>query len=433
MLYIMQEYIDKVYELPSIDKFTRINRDTAIENSDVKIQQLLVEVFKDFGVEVFPADIYRGPRKTRIEFYLARGVRISVCKRLEPDLVLQLRIPNLKVVAPVPGKSTIAVDISRDETDTLPIGNGLALYDKYEENGKIRGFLGLNIEGYPVCIDFNDSPHLILQGTTGTGKSITLQGILMSLLLKYNPSQLSVFLASAYGASFPVFDKIPHLYGSIAHSVGRLKYNLELLKKEIEKRLQLFKTTKTTNFSTYNALLAENKHKLAQKTDKLNPVCSASNLEDRLAFLKTRIKDLLYINKINKTGLALLPKIVCIIDDVNELMPIKDTRMYQLLTYILRQGPEVGISVIMATQTSNFTKAYPDLLSNVNHRAVFFSPTEADSKRILDVQGASELPSCGVCLYQAADEAVQEIQTCNVTHSDCVTIASHWARYSNSR
>ena len=180
-------------------------------------------------------------------------------------------------------------------------------------------------------------------------------------------------------------------------------------------------------------MIEENKHKLAQETDKLNKVCSASNLEGRLAFLKTRINDLLHINKINKQALVHLPQIVCIIDDFNELMPTKDTSMYQALTYILKQGPDVGISVILAAQTGNFTKAYPDLLANVKHRAVFFSSKEAESKRILDVQGVSELPACGICLYQAASEDVQEIQTCNVTHSDCVTMATHWARYSNSR
>ena len=123
----MQEYIDEVYELPSVDQFIRIERDEAVEATDAKTQQLLVDIFKDFNVEVTPSDIYRGPRKTRIEFYLARGKRVSACKGLEQDLALHARIPDLNVVAPVPGKATIAVDITRDSSDSLPIGNGLVL------------------------------------------------------------------------------------------------------------------------------------------------------------------------------------------------------------------------------------------------------------------------------------------------------------------
>ena len=425
----MQEYIDEIYELPSVDKFSQTERDESIETTDVKKQQLIIDIFKDFGVEVSPSDIYRGPRKTRIEFYLARGNKISACKRLEPDLALHAQLPNLKLVAPVPGKAAIAVDITREATDALPIGNGLALYDKYETNGRLQGFLGVNIEGQPVCVDFSDSPHLIILGTTGSGKSIALQGILMSLLLKYDPSQLSIFLASAYGATFPAFSRLPHLYSTSAHSVKSLKYNLALLEKEIEKRLQLFQITKTINLSTYNSLIAENKHIQEQVTNTLKIDCSATTLEARLDLLKKQIKDLLHLNKTSKTEPVLLPKIVCIIDDLNYLMPIEEASIYQLLTHILSQGPAVGISVILAAQTSIFTRAFPDLLNHVKHRAVFFSTKEAECKKILDIQGASALPVCGVCLYQANGKNVQEIQTCNVTHEDCVTMASHWDRY----
>ena len=429
MINIMQEYIDEVYELPSVDQFIRIERDEAVEATDAKTQQLLVDIFKDFNVEVTPSDIYRGPRKTRIEFYLARGKRVSACKGLEQDLALHARIPDLNVVAPVPGKATIAVDITRDSSDSLPIGNGLVLYDKYETDGRLMGFLGVNVEGQPVCVDFNDSPHLMLLGTTGSGKSVALQGLLMSLLMKYDPSQLSIFLASAYGATFPAFSRLPHLYAPIAHSVRRLEHNLESLKQEVERRLILFNNAVTANWSDYNCLIAEHKHMLSQVSDKLQEVCSSTNLEDRLDFLKTRIQDLLLLNKINKTEVVPLPRIVCFIDDVNYLMPVAESRMYEFLTYILRHGPTVGINVIMAAQKSIFTRNYPDLLVYIKNRAVFFATKDAECSRILGVPGVSALPACGVCLYQAKGKDVQEVQTCNVTHLDCVTMASHWGRY----
>jgi S-DNA-T family DNA segregation ATPase FtsK/SpoIIIE len=351
-----------------------------VSHADLEAQSRDVEQkLLDFGVEVNVVAVHPGPVITRYELQLAPGLKVSKISALGKDLARSLSVTSVRVVEVIPGKSVVGLELPNTNRDMVCLSEVLATeaYDK--ASSPLALALGVDIAGSPVIVDLAKMPHLLVAGTTGSGKSVGINAMLLSLLFKSTPDEVRLILVDPKMLELSVYDGIPHLLTPVVTDMKDAASALRWSVMEMERRYRLMAALGVRNISGFNKKVKDAIKNEAPIQDPL-----WKGLEEE-----------------NAPHLTTLPSIVVVIDELADMMMVVGKKVEQLIARIAQKARAAGIHLILATQRPSVDVLTGLIKSNIPTRVAFQVSSKIDSRTILDQQGADQLLGHGDMLYLA--------------------------------
>lgn len=356
---------NKLYVLPPIKLL-----DTAIEeNISSTIHEkvdyrenikLIEDTLSSFDIVAKVVNIEKGPVVTTYELELAQGVRVHKVINIADDLAIALKAPNVRIIAPIPGKSTVGLEVPNVYTDVVRLRELLPLREVNKFSLPL--FLGKNAAGEPIIADLNSMPHLLIAGTTGSGKSVCLNSIISSLLFTKRCDELKFILIDPKIVELLAYKDIPHLYTPVISDMKLVPPILEWLCREMDERYRLFADLGIKKIETYNST-------------------SKRELQKRLQDSEDELPEIPYP----------LPYIIVIIDELADLMFVLSKEIESTITRLSQKSRAVGIHLVIATQRPSVDVITGLIKSNIPARIAFKVASKVDSRTILDRNGAEKL------------------------------------------
>ncbi len=337
--------------------------------------RLIEKKLKDFGVDVSVVAAYPGPVVTRYEIEPATGVKGSQIVGLAKDLARSLSLVSIRVVETIPGKNFMALELPNQRRQTVRLSEILGSEVYAAGSSKLTMGLGKDIAGNPVCADLAKMPHLLVAGTTGSGKSVGINAMILSLLYKASAEDVRMILIDPKMLEMSVYEGIPHLLCPVVTDMRQAGHALNWAVAEMERRYKLMSKLGVRNLAGYNNKIDE----AAKREEKLpNPFSLTPEAPEPL----TR-----------------LPHIVVVIDELADLMMVVGKKVEELIARIAQKARAAGIHLILATQRPSVDVITGLIKANVPTRMAFQVSSKIDSRTILDQQGAESLLGMGDMLY----------------------------------
>jgi S-DNA-T family DNA segregation ATPase FtsK/SpoIIIE len=352
-------------------KDTRIKRDSLIMNS-----RILEKKLADFGVEAKVVEVKPGPVITMYELEPAPGVKINKITNLTDDLALALRAPSIRIIAPIPGKAVIGIEIPNHEREPVHLKDVLDNEAFLESSSKMPIALGEDIVGIPVITDLSRMPHLLIAGTTGSGKSVSLNAMICSVLFKAPPDDVKFLMIDPKRLELSAYEGIPHLLHPVVVDPKKASQVLKWAVEEMERRYKLIAGFGVKNIESFNKIIEKTppeKKDLATGTEESPPNDAAS------------------IKK--------LPYIIIVIDELADLMMVAQRNVEESLARLAQMARAAGIHLILATQRPSVDVITGVIKANFPTRISFQVSSKVDSRTILDQLGAENLLGSGDMLY----------------------------------
>lgn len=346
-----------------------------LESMAREVEQRLL----DFGIESQVVAVNPGPVVTRFELQLAAGVKVSRITGLAKDLARSLSVISVRVVEIIPGKPVIGLELPNKHREMVRLSEVFLTEQFKQARSPISMALGVDISGYPVVVDLAKMPHLLVAGTTGSGKSVGLNAMLLSLLFKATPEEVRLILVDPKMLEFSIYDKIPHLLTPVVTDMKEAAGALRWCVAEMERRYKLMSLLGLRNLAAYNTLIKEKTDHGEQVKDPLWK--KTDNMEEVAPYLES------------------LPYIVVVIDELADMMMIVGKKVEQLIARIAQKARAAGIHLILATQRPSVDVLTGLIKSNIPTRIAFQVSSKIDSRTILDQQGADQLLGHGDMLY----------------------------------
>jgi DNA segregation ATPase FtsK/SpoIIIE, S-DNA-T family len=337
--------------------------------------RLIEKKLKDFGVEVSVVAAYPGPVVTRYEIEPATGVKGSQIVNLAKDLARSLSLVSIRVVETIPGKNCMALELPNQRRQTVKLSEILGSEVYADASSKLTIGLGKDIGGKPVCADLAKMPHLLVAGTTGSGKSVGINAMILSLVYKASAEQVRMILIDPKMLEMSVYEGIPHLLCPVVTDMRQAGHALNWTVAEMERRYKLMSKLGVRNLAGYN-----NKIEEAAKREEKLPNPFSLTPED-------------------PEPLTRLPNIVVVIDELADLMMVVGKKVEELIARIAQKARAAGIHLILATQRPSVDVITGLIKANVPTRIAFQVSSKIDSRTILDQQGAESLLGMGDMLY----------------------------------
>ncbi len=372
------------YKLPSIDllqKSEKETRPTYTEDELKTNQQRIVEALAHFDIEVSPGDITRGSTITRYELYPAPGVRVERIVNLERDLSRTMKAERINILAPVPGRDTVAIEVANSAKIKVLLRDLLESGEWSGSRAHLPVSLGKDVYGATLVDDLADLPHVLIAGTTGSGKSVCINTLLLSLLYRFGPDDLRLILIDPKVVELQVYNRLPHLVVPVVTEPKKVLLALKWTINEMEKRYRYMAKAGVRNIGTYNSRSRSPKSveelDLAPRLEGEEPAPPSGEepLPDRLPF------------------------IVVIIDELANLMQVAPAEVENAIALLSAKARAAGIHLVIATQTPRAAVITGVIKTNVPARIAFQVPSGVDSRVILDESGAENLLGKGDLLY----------------------------------
>lgn len=319
----------------------------------------LEKTLNDFGVDAQVINFITGPTISRFEVRPGAGVKVSRIVGLADDIALALAATSIRIEAPIPGKSAVGIEIPNKKTQAVRLRDIIESPDYKKEDSKLTAALGRNIQGEPILTDLSSMPHVLIAGATGSGKSVCINSILISLLYKSSPKDLRMVMIDPKVVELSVYNGIPHLAAPVVTDPKKAYGVLEWAVKEMEKRYQLFAQNSVRDFKAYNQLVAQDQ------------------VEDG----------------------EHLPYILLVIDELSDLMMTTPTEVEDAIARLTSMARAAGIHLIIATQRPSVDVITGVIKANIPSRISFAVASQVDSRTILDMGGAEKLLGKGDMLY----------------------------------
>ncbi|MDO5141005.1 MAG: DNA translocase FtsK, partial [Eubacteriales bacterium] len=339
-------------------------------DSVMKNARKLEKVLRDFGVGVSVTNVVIGPRVSRYELTPAAGVKVSRITSLSGDIKLALAARDIRIEAPIPGKSAVGVEVPNESSSTVKFRDILESEQFRNSRSKLCWGLGLDIGGNTVISDIAKMPHILVAGTTGSGKSVGINSLIMSVLYRAAPSEVRMILVDPKQVEFTVYNGIPHLLTPVVTTPEKALSALNWAVAEMNRRYKLFQSSGTRNIASYN--------------DKVSRVSETLPEEDRP---------------------QKLPFILIIIDELSELMMHAKKDVESCIVSLAQLARAAGIHLVVATQRPSVDVITGLIKSNIPSRVAFKLPSVTDSRTILDSGGAEALLGNGDMLYKPGDKS----------------------------
>ncbi len=333
--------------------------------------ELLEKTLADFGLKVKVVAINTGPVITQFELSLETGLRLNKVTRLADDISLNLKVPSVRIVAPIPGKNTVGVEVPNELRAMVRMKEVLQAAGESLAKYRIPLFLGKDNEGRPLIGDLADMPHLLIAGSTGTGKSVCMNSIILSMLVTRTPEEVQMIMIDPKVVELGDYAKIPHLMHPVVHDMRKAEAILAWAVEKMEKRYELLHKAKVRNIGSYNELgINELTKRVAPQTDQ------------------------------EKADLpARMPYIVIFIDEMADLMMTMKKEVESHIIRLAQKSRAAGIHLVVATQKPTVDVITGLIKSNLPSRICFKVVNKSDSRVVLDEMGADRLLGKGDLLY----------------------------------
>lgn len=350
-------------------------------------EQKLIQTLSDFGIEVTMLGASVGPIVTRYELAPSKGVRVSKITSLSDDIALSLAATSIRIEAPIPGKAAVGIEVPNKKKSTVYIKELLDAPEFTNAANPLTVALGRDISGNLVYGDLSDMPHLLVAGATGSGKSVCINTILMSILYKASPADVKLILIDPKVVELEVYNKIPHLIVPVVSNPKKAAGALQWAVNEMERRYNLFFSVNVRNIHGYNEYAAKHAD-----------VCET------------------------------VPQIVIVIDELADLMMVCAKEVEDYIVRLCQKARAAGIYLIIATQRPSVNVVTGLIKANVPSRIAFAVTSQIDSRVILDGSGAEKLLGKGDMLFKGRTmNTPRRIQCCFVSDSEVETVVD-WVK-----
>jgi len=355
----------------------------ASKESIEALSSLLELKLKDFGIIATVEEVLKGPIVTRFEINPAAGVKVSQISNLSKDLARSLSVSSVRVVEVIEGKSFIGIEIPNETRDLVTLGEILRSRTFEEYSSSLTIALGKDIAGNPIVADLQKMPHLLIAGTTGSGKSVGINAIIISLLYKSTPRNVRMILIDPKMLELSVYEGIPHLLCPVVTDMKQAANALRWCVVEMERRYKLMSKLKVRNLKGLN-----------QKIE--DAIASGQPIKDPLFDPKKEVQT---TENIEAPDLEPLPNIVVVVDELSDLMIQVGKKVEQLISRLAAKARASGIHMIIATQRPSVDVITGLIKANIPSRIAFQVSAKVDSRTILDQMGAENLLGNGDMLY----------------------------------
>jgi len=352
-------YAQQVWEYPPLDLLSD-QPPTEANRGDVKTNaQVIEKTLESFGVKARVVEVNLGPAVTQYAIESAQGTKIAKITNLQNDLAMALASPTgtIRVEAPIPGKSLIGIEVPNLSLQIVPLKNVLRSEELHRHPSKLAVALGYNVAGQPVVADIARMPHVLIAGSTGSGKSVCLHAFISSLLFRCSPQEVKLILIDPKRVELPQYNDIPHLLTPVIVEADKTGPALKWLISEMTRRYKLFENAKTRNINAYNEL----------------------------------------------SGFQALPYILVFVDELADLMVTAPVEIERAICRLAQMARATGIHLVLATQRPSVDVLTGLIKANIPCRVAFNVTSQVDSRVILDQVGAEKLLGRGDMLYVPPD------------------------------
>ena len=363
----------KDYSFPPITLLKKNTKNNSKENQESVKNTIpvLQEVFKDFGIDAKVVAVNIGPAVTQYEMEVKAGTKLSKVISLDRELALALAAKSVHIQAPIPGKKTIGIETPNKVNTMVSVRELLEAIPKSLSDSKLLVTLGKDILGKPVFCEINKTPHLLVAGATGSGKSVCINSMLVSILMRTKPDEVKLVLVDPKKVELSIYNGVPHLLTPVVTDPRKANIVLKKIVAEMDRRYDLFEQSGTKNIAGYNT----------------------------------------YIDKKNKTKdeygqIKKMPYIVVIIDELADLMLVAAKEVEDSIMRITQMARAAGIHLIVATQRPSTDVITGVVKANIPSRISFSVSSSIDSRTILDMTGAEKLLGKGDMLFLPQGENI---------------------------
>lgn len=371
-----------------------------------ELSALVEERLQDFGVTVKVVGVQPGPVVTRFELELAPGVKVSKISGLAKDIARSLSAVSVRIVEVIPGKSVIGLEIPNEHREMVTLREMFEC-DRYTKSqSPVSLVLGKDISGVPMVVDLAKMPHLLVAGTTGSGKSVSLNAMLLSMLYKATPEQLRLILIDPKMLELSVYEGIPHLLTPVITDMKDAANALRWCVAEMDRRYRLMAALGVRSMASFN-------HKVQEAIKAEDPIPMPHSLVEDEASAKMHLQP--------------LPMIVVVADELADMMMVVGKKVEDLIARIAQKARAAGIHLILATQRPSVDVITGLIKANIPTRIAFQVSSRIDSRTILDQQGAEQLLGHGDMLYLPPGLGVPiRVHGAYVADEEVHRVASAW-------
>jgi S-DNA-T family DNA segregation ATPase FtsK/SpoIIIE len=378
------------YVLPGVDLLEEhsLEARTGTDPSELQeVQQILIETLAQFGIAVGPGDITKGPTITRYEVYPAKGVRVDKIVSLERDLARATSAERINILAPIPGKDTVGIELANTRKVTVKLRELFQStdWDTAKEHARIPLALGKDVYGKTIIADLAQMPHLLVAGTTGSGKSVCINALIASMLFRFTPEEMRLVIIDPKMVEMQAYQSLPHLAFPIVTDPKKVLLALRWLIDEMERRYRMFARAGVRNIVGFNA------------RPKKKPVAEIDDpgQEDDTA-VRAPASPMPAAEEVVPDR---IPYVVVIVDELADLMQTAPADVETAIARITQMARAAGMHVIVATQTPRADVITGVIKANIPSRIAFQVASKIDSRVILDENGADRLLGQGDMLY----------------------------------
>ncbi|MCW4376190.1 DNA translocase FtsK [Listeria monocytogenes] len=355
-MFQQESFENEIYQLPPVDILAPAKvTDQSKEYDQIKVNaKKLEDTFESFGVKAKITQVHLGPAVTKYEVQPSVGVKVSKIVSLSDDIALALAAKDIRIEAPIPGKSAIGIEVANQNVAMVSLREVLENNPKNNPDEKLQIALGRDISGEAMMANLDKMPHLLVAGATGSGKSVCINGIITSILLRAKPHEVKMMMIDPKMVELNVYNGIPHLLAPVVTNPKKAAQALQKVVAEMERRYDLFSHTGTRNMQGYNDYVK--KH-----------------------------------NELNEEKQPELPFIVVIVDELADLMMVASNDVEDAITRLAQMARAAGIHLIIATQRPSVDVITGVIKANIPSRIAFAISSSIDSRTILDMGGAEKL------------------------------------------
>lgn len=351
----------------------------------------LVRTLSEFGVEVHPGEVHTGPVITRYEVTPAPGVRVEKIVNLDKNLALSLKAHSIRILAPVPGKGSVGIEIPNRKPTPVCLREIIESTAWTQTQAEIPIVLGKEVTGKPLVYDLTKMPHLLIAGSTGSGKTVCINTIIASLLYRASPNDIRFLMVDPKIVEMQLYNTLPHMLIPVVTEPKKVPSALKWLIKEMEHRYQIFASLNVRNIAGFNSKVLKDK----KENLKAQELEAALSPEERAALNNIEVP--------RDTDIEIpkekLPYIVCVVDELADLMMVAPADIETCIARLAQLARAAGIHLILATQRPSVNVITGVIKANLPSRIAFKVASKVDSRTILDIGGADQLIGRGDMLF----------------------------------
>ncbi|HSK90040.1 MAG TPA: DNA translocase FtsK [Euzebyales bacterium] len=393
------------YQLPAMEMLRTGRVATGNKKSQDQMTRALERTLAQFGVDASVSKVSRGPTVTRFEISLGTGVKVAAVTRLADDISYALATPEIRIVAPIPGKSAIGIEVPNRERDLVTLGDVLRSPEAQTEPHPLAAGIGVDISANPVMINLATMPHLLIAGATGSGKSVTMNSIVTSVIMRASPAQARMILVDPKRVELSHYEGAPHLLTPVITDPKRATEALQWTVEEMESRYEELASRGYRNIDSYNSAVMEGRVRPRPLLSNVRgPGEEGPAAEDEA---------------------KVYPYLLFVIDELADLMMVAPRDVESHIVRIAQMARAVGIHLVVATQRPSVDVVTGLIKANVPSRIALAMATQADSRTILDQGGAEKLVGDGDMLFMPANASKpHRLQGCYIGEGEVEQVVS---------